>query len=217
MEVESAYSYMETIIPSSITEKDLDIIASMHISPCIADAKLRKPQTQFRFFRDKVKLFYEFDKDSIILERNDDEKITGILIYTYNESEFNRFSGPKHLGFYIRTLKVLLGFYGCKLLKFFSAALSMLGKNNDPNVPTAERYGKIWVLIVMKEYRRQGIADKLLNQCIDTMKNRGEKLLRVTVAKNNAPALSAYKKLGFEIIGNCKESSGDSYVMQLEL
>ena len=208
---------METIRHTSITEEDLNTIASMHISPSVADINLTTPPSQFRFFRDKINLFYEFDKDSILLNRSDDQKINGILIYTYNEPEFNRFSGPKHLRFYFRTLKVLLGFYGCKFRKFFAAALSMLGKNNESNVPLPERYGKIWVLLVMTEYRRQGIADKLLHDCINAMKKRGEKLLRVTVEIENDAALNAYKKIGFEIIGKCRESSGDSYVMQLEL
>ena len=208
---------MQTLIDRSITRATLDAIASMHISPRIADANLRKPQTQFRFFRDKINLFYEFDNNSIILETNKNEEITGILIYTYNECEFNSFSGPRHLRFYRRAFKVLFGLYGCKLSKFCTAGLSMLGKNSDSDVPKTERYGKIWVLLVMEEHRRQGIAEKLLTQCIDEMKTRGESLLRVTVEKENRPAMNAYKKLGFEVIGSCKESSGDSYVMQLKL
>ena len=208
---------MDILIENQLRNDELDIIASMHISPSINDTHLRVPGTAFRFFRDKVQLFYDFDENSIILAKTDAAQVCGILIYTYNEKEFSKFAGPSHLRFYSRAMKVLLGFYGCKFLKFFSAALSMLGKNNDANVPQVERYGKIWVLIVMKEYRRQGIADQLLQHCIDAMKKRREHLLRVTVAKENVPAINAYKKRGFNIIGTCRESSGDSYVMQLEL
>jgi ribosomal protein S18 acetylase RimI-like enzyme len=200
-----------------ITEEDINQIASMHISPRVSDAGLRKPASEFRFFRDKVALFYAFDKDSIILTKNDKNEITGILIYTYNENLFNRFAGPMHLRFYVRLLKTAGGFYGCNFTKFFSAARSMLGKNNNSDVPKAESYGKIWVLLVMEEFRRQGIAGNLLKQCIFAMNKRNETLLRVTVKKTNTPAINAYKKMNFDIIGSCMESSGESYVMQLSL
>ena len=49
------------------------------------------------------------------------------------------------------------------------------------------------------------------------MKKRGEKLLRLTVEVDNKPAIKAYEKSNFKIIGKCKESSGLSYVMQFEL
>ncbi len=200
-----------------ITQEKLNRIASMHISSRIEDSELKKPCTHFRFFRDKIQLFYDFDQSSIILKKNDRGEIIGILIYTYNENEFNKFSGPGNLRFYIMAIKTLLGFYGLRFLKFFAAARSMLGKNNELDVPNIERYGKIWVLLVMEECRRQGIAASLLQECINAMKKRGEKLLRVTVSKNNQPAINAYKKSNFQIIGTCKESSGVSYVMQLKL
>ena len=200
-----------------IREKDLEIIASMHISSRIADALLHKPKSHYRFFFDKVKLFYDFDKESIILKKDDNDQIIGILIYTFNEVDFNQFSGPHHFHFYLRVLKTILGFYGCRFGKFFAAFRSMLGKNLESDVPSAEHYGKIWVLLVMEERRREGIAIDLINSCIANMKKRGEKLLRLTVEVDNKPAIKAYEKSNFKIIGKCKESSGLSYVMQFEL
>ena len=200
-----------------ISEKDLETIASMHISACIKDSGLKKPGSQYRFFLDKVKLFHDFDYDSIILKKNEKNEIAGILIYTYNEKDFNKFTGPGSMRFYTRALKTLFGFYGCRFIKFFSAARSMLGRNTDPDVSTADRFGKIWVLLVMEESRRQGIAVELLKKCIDEMKKRGETLLRVTVKTDNDPAIKAYEKSNFKIIGKCIESSGPSYVMQLEI
>lgn len=200
-----------------ITNKDLEIIASMHISPRIEASGLKKPRSHYRFFYDKVKLFYEFDKKSIIIKKNKKGEITGVLIYTYDEKAFNNFSGPMHGGFYVRVLKTLLGFYGFRFEKFLTAAKSILGKNTDSNVPKVEKFGKIWVLIVVEECRRQGIAAKLLQECMNAVKEQNTEYLRVTVKTDNEPAIKAYKKSGFEIIGDCQESSGPSYVMQLEL
>ena len=200
-----------------ITNKDLEIIASMHISSRIKDAGLKTPGNHYRFFYDKVKLFNEFDSESIILKKNDRGEIAGILIYTYDEAAFNDFSNPSHARFYYRLLKTLIGYYGYRFGKFFAAARSMLGKNTTSAVPQVEQFGKIWVLLVMEECRRQGIAVKLLEDCIAAMQQKGIPFLRVTVRTDNEPAIKAYQKSGFEIIGNCRESSGESYVMQLPL
>lgn len=203
-----------------IKEKDLDIIAAMHISPTIHSTNLRTPHSQFRFFRDKVQLFYDFDPNSIILTKNDQNQITGILIYTYDEKKFNQFAGPRHLTFYVRILKTLLGFYGLQFRKFYNAAKSMLGKNVDNNSNTpilTKKFGKIWVLLVMEEFRRKGIADKLLQQCIDAMKKHGEKFLQVTVKTDNIPAIKVYEKKGFKTVGTCMESSGESYIMEISI
>lgn len=200
-----------------IREKDLEIVASMHISSRIVDASLQRPKSHYRFFLDKVRLFYDFDPESIILKKDDNDQIIGILIYTFNEVDFNQFSGPHHFRFHLRALKTILGFYGCRFGKFFAALRSMLGKNLESDVPSSDRYGKIWVMLVMEERRREGIAIDLINSCIENMKKRGEKLLRLTVEVDNKPAIKAYEKSNFKIIGKCKESSGLSYVMQLEL
>lgn len=200
-----------------ITKKDLEIIASMHISSRIEDSGLKKPGSHYRFFYDKVKLFYEFDPESIILKKNDQGEINGILIYTYDETAFNSFSGPRHGRFYSRAMKTLLGVYGCRFGKFLAAAKSMLGKNTEPDVPQVDQFGKIWVLLVMEECRRQGVAAKLLEDCITAIKRKNVFNLRVTVKTDNEPAIKAYEKSGFKIIGTCMESSGASYVMELAL
>lgn len=200
-----------------ISKKDLKTIASMHISSRIADASLQRPKSHYRFFFDKVKLFYNFDPESIIFKKDDDDQIIGILIYTFNEVDFNQFSGPLHCRFYLRALKTILGFYGCRFGKFFAALRSMLGKNLESNLPFNDRYGKIWVLLVMEERRREGIAMELINSCADRMKKRGATFLRLTVEVDNKPAIKAYEKSNFKIIGKCQESSGLSYVMQYEI
>ncbi len=199
------------------TNEEINVIAAMHISPSVEDAHLRKPAADFRFFRDKTRLFNDFDPESILLEKNDAGEIVGILIYTHDEIAFRAFSGPKHWRFYSRTLKTLLLAYGFKPLKFLRVALSITGHNERSDVPPTDSFGKIWVLLVMKEHRRRGIAAKLLERCRAEAKHKGTKNLRVTVLKENTPAIKAYEKNGFKTIGSCMESSGDSYVMEKEI
>ena len=198
-----------------VDEPLINILAAMHISPSVKSVSLRTPATKFHFFKDKVKLFYDFDNDSIIIEKNKNNEIMGFLIYTYNEQAFNKFAGYSNFRFYIRLFKTLFGYYGVDFKKFFLAAQSMIGKNYISNHTNNKSFGKIWVLLVMEEFRREGVADSLLKKCIQAMENRKEKILQVTVRKDNNPAIKAYQKNGFVIVGSCKESSGDSYIMEL--
>ncbi|MEA2011578.1 MAG: GNAT family N-acetyltransferase [Verrucomicrobiota bacterium] len=203
--------------PEIASKKDLCHIASMHIEASINKRK-RTPRSKYHFYLEKVKLFYTFDANSIILTKNNGN-ITGVLIYTYDEQVFNKYAGPSHIGFYIRILKTLSGYYGFDFLKYFKTLRSSLGKADriQKNSPDTEAYGKIWVLIVADEYRRQGIASKLLKTCIKNIKLTEIKYLRVTVKDDNRPAIDAYEKQNFEKIGTCEESSGHSYIMQLKL
>ena len=189
----------------------------MHINPSVKAAELRTPRCQFRFYRDKVRLFHRFDPGAVILETGSKGEIAGILIYTWDEQKFNSFAGPRHWRFYRRILKTLFGLYGWHFGKFIHAFRSMLGKNTKKELEPAQQYGKIWVLMVMAEHRRCGIADKLLQRAIWEMRQRHRRILRVTVSMDNEPAIAAYRKNGFEIVGNCRESCGDSYIMQIKL
>lgn len=214
---------MSEIFGNKISESDLEVIASMHICPRKSAVGLKSPASKFRFFLDKVRHFYEFDPDSIIVCRDAEGRISGVLIYTYSEKAFNQFSGPIHIRFYVKLLKTLLGLYGFEFRKFFIAAKSMLGfgerkihslsagKNNDAN------FAKIWVLIVAEEERKKGIASKLLQTCLEEAKKRKIRKVRVTVKTDNQPAIRAYEKNGFHTIGECVESSGKSFIMEKEL
>lgn len=55
---------------------------------------------------------------------------------------------------------------------------------------------------VHPDYRRQGIAEALILQLIDGLKREKDShCLTLEVRASNAPAISLYKKLGFEQIG----------------
>jgi ribosomal protein S18 acetylase RimI-like enzyme len=51
---------------------------------------------------------------------------------------------------------------------------------------------------VLPEYRRRGIARRLVEACMDLAKERGAKTLLLDVVAGNVPAVSLYERLGFE-------------------
>jgi ribosomal protein S18 acetylase RimI-like enzyme len=51
---------------------------------------------------------------------------------------------------------------------------------------------------VLPEYRRRGIARKLVEACVEFAKERGAKTIVLDVVAGNLPAYELYKRLGFE-------------------
>ena len=58
---------------------------------------------------------------------------------------------------------------------------------------------------VHPDYRRKGIAEKLINHLVEELKNRGSHALLLEVRASNAPAIALYEKLGFTQVG-CRKN-----------
>ena len=58
---------------------------------------------------------------------------------------------------------------------------------------------------VHPDYRRQGIAENLINTLVVELKNRGCHALLLEVRVSNTPAITLYEKLGFEQVG-CRKN-----------
>ena len=58
---------------------------------------------------------------------------------------------------------------------------------------------------VHPDYRRQGIAEKLINTLVADLKKRGCHALLLEVRVSNTPAITLYEKLGFAQIG-CRKN-----------
>ena len=54
---------------------------------------------------------------------------------------------------------------------------------------------------VHPDYRRQGIAEKLVLELVEALKQRESRCLTLEVRASNAPAISLYEKLDFKQIG----------------
>ena len=57
---------------------------------------------------------------------------------------------------------------------------------------------------VYPDYRRQGIANRLILTLVDALKERGSHWLMLEVRQSNAPARALYAKLGFAEVGRRK-------------
>lgn len=59
-------------------------------------------------------------------------------------------------------------------------------------------FGKFQFLYVDEQYRRQGIAEKLLNFSLKDMQQRGAYSLEIVARRTNDQAIALYKKVGFK-------------------
>ena len=56
-------------------------------------------------------------------------------------------------------------------------------------------------IAVHPEYRRQGVAEKLVLELVEALKKVGNKCLTLEVRASNIPAQKLYEKLGFQLVG----------------
>ncbi len=62
---------------------------------------------------------------------------------------------------------------------------------------THKKFGKIYDLFVMKEYRNRGVGTALLKSAIEDLKTHGVEIICVEVLSKNINAISLYEKFGF--------------------
>jgi len=66
--------------------------------------------------------------------------------------------------------------------------------------------GEVYItnVAVFKEFRRQGIALKLIENLLGTAKNENAEFVTLEVRKSNFSAISLYEKCGFQKVGERK-------------
>jgi ribosomal protein S18 acetylase RimI-like enzyme len=70
----------------------------------------------------------------------------------------------------------------------------MIGEMNNFKVKVKNLKG----MCVDKKVRKQGIGKKLIDAFSDIAKKKGAKYVKLNAFENNIPAISLYKKEGFE-------------------
>jgi ribosomal-protein-alanine N-acetyltransferase len=76
-------------------------------------------------------------------------------------------------------------------------------------------------IAVHPDFRKNGIGEALMRHVIEKVRKNGATFMTLEVRPSNAPALTLYKKLGFEIMGTRKNyytrPDEDAFVMALVL
>lgn len=74
-------------------------------------------------------------------------------------------------------------------------------------------------ICILGDYRRQGIAEKLLSELLAKMREKGAAACYLEVRSRNLPAISLYKRLGFAEVGLRKNyyRDDDAVLMKIEL
>ena len=84
------------------------------------------------------------------------------------------------------------------------------------NIRRNVTFGHILTIDVAPAYRRNGIAQKMLQEIETILKERGITECRLEVRENNAAALTLYQKLGYTKIGRLEKYYGTAHGLYLK-
>lgn len=79
-----------------------------------------------------------------------------------------------------------------------SESVACIWLGNAVDQVRGDRHAHIFLLYVMPEHRRRGIARALMRHAEDWARARGDRQLGLQVFQSNQPALSLYHQLGFQ-------------------
>lgn len=151
----------------------------------------------------------DMSKNIVIYDLKKDDDISGLvslskdffLEYQSHHKEFFLIDDLKDSDI----IKYFNGFIDVEERKVFIAVLSgrVIGYiavyvKAQPSFWEIKKVGDISGLMVHKDYRRKGIASKLLGKAIDFFKEKGVKYYSVFTAVNNHLAIEFYKQSGME-------------------
>lgn len=82
------------------------------------------------------------------------------------------------------------------------AGFAQLRWQEQPPCVPAKLPGEIHRLYVVEEWQGKGVAQDLMNACIEGMRERGSDVVWLGVWENNPRAISFYRKFGFVEVGD---------------
>jgi ribosomal protein S18 acetylase RimI-like enzyme len=200
----------------------LDVIAAMHINPSSAKVAeiIREHNSSYKFYLDKVGMFFDIEPAGIIVARQD-KQILGFIIVSKNDTTVKRLLFKR--GYLFRwLLNMLLLRYGLtrEMIRklFLVLYANFISKKVTPPKKTYTiADSKIWSLIVMESARGKHIGSGLIQAACDYAFSQGAHTIGVTVIFQNDIAQKAYQKAGFQIVDHVFESVGPSYYMSKSL
>lgn len=84
------------------------------------------------------------------------------------------------------------------------------------DVEDSVEFGHIVTLNIPANYRKKGVATKLLHEMQMLLKQRGINECRLEVREDNHPALNLYQKLGYQIVGKLECYYGKKHGLYLK-
>ncbi len=78
------------------------------------------------------------------------------------------------------------------------ATVAGLWMGNAVDQVEGDRHAHVFLLYVMPEHRRLGIASALMHHAEDWARNRGDRQMGLMVFQINQPALDLYQRLGYQ-------------------
>jgi len=211
------------LIIQPANKSDLPIIAAMHIDPDTNRIikTIQNNSSQYKFYLDKVNMFFRLEPEGVLIAKEFNQ-IIGFIIASRKSDEIKKLSLRKGYLLYF-ALKSLLLQYGfnkeiIKKLLLVPYANFIRQKRELSQIPTqVNTSGKLWASVVLKQARNKGVYSKLIEASCDYVKKQGADLICATFTKDNAIPLNHCQKSGFQIIGECMESTGPSYYLIKEL
>ncbi len=96
---------------------------------------------------------------------------------------------------------------------------SLEGAKSITGARIEEGVWKIIAVYTRPEFRRQGLAEKVLREVLNEIKRRGgsKVTLNVTARTEQEAARAVYKKLGFKEVEMCVDEGENIYKMELDL
>ena len=208
---------------------EIDFLAAMHLDPqreAIAEA-LQRRGPEFRFYRDKMRLFHEIEPEGVIVvpainPETGEEEIAGfgLVSLDVHAAKLNAIRRGPALRMVLKALTLQYGVKLSMLKKLAILPYALLGKwgvkrQGDSNVDLPP--AKYWSLIVSKDYRRCGIGLKLGLATSDYVKAHGGDRIMLTVELDNTAAQEVHLKTGYYCVGKMVESVGRSYIYVRDL
>ncbi|AMN84753.1 ribosomal protein S18p [Faustovirus] len=104
-----------------------------------------------------------------------------------------------------------------KPIGYILLTLEPLPSSNISNVSNVEKSGYIASIAVMPEWRRNALAQKIIDAALMSLGSIGVKSSHLHVRVGNQAAISLYKKLGYVIISTVSKyykDNEDAFIMQ---